>query len=121
MSDRIVLRGVTARGRHGVLHWEQALGQPFVVDAELTLDVSAAAIADDLTLTANYAEVAERIVARIEGEPVQLIETLADRIARDLLAATPAHEVTVTVHKPEAPIGVRFQDVAVTVTRSIDA
>lgn len=117
MSDAIHLRGITARGRHGVLDWEQYYGQPFVVDADLAVDLRAAAATDDLALTVNYAEVAARIVAHISGEPHQLIETLAERIAADILGFSGVTGVTVTVHKPEAPVGVTFTDVAVSVTR----
>lgn len=117
MSDSIHLRGITARGRHGVLDWERHYGQPFVVDADLAVDLRAAAATDDLALTVNYADVAACIVAHISGEPHQLIETLAERIATDILRFDRVTSVAVTVHKPEAPVGVTFSDVAVTVTR----
>ncbi len=116
-SDLISLRGITARGRHGVLDWEQAYGQPFVVDADLSVDIRRAAVTDDLALTVNYAEVAAHIVALITGEPFALIETLAERIAADVLGFNGVSAVTVTVHKPEAPVGVPFTDVAVVITR----
>lgn len=117
-ADLITLRGVTAVGHHGVLEFERRDGQPFVVDAVLHSDFAAAAAGDDLTQTASYAEVAERITQIVSGEPVDLIETLAVRIANAILAefgAIAAAEVT--VHKPQAPIAVPFDDVAVTVFR----
>ncbi|MCH6472211.1 dihydroneopterin aldolase [Sinomonas terrae] len=117
-ADLITLRGVTAVGHHGVLEFERRDGQPFVVDAVLHSDFAAAAAEDDLTQTASYAEVAERITQIVSGEPVDLIETLAVRIANAILAefgAITAAEVT--VHKPQAPIAVPFDDVAVTVFR----
>lgn len=119
MSDTIHLRGITARGRHGVLEWERQLGQPFVVDADLTVDVRPAAASDDLALTVDYSKVAQAIVHHVESEVYQLIETLADRIAAELLTHPLVTAVTVTVHKPEAPVGVPFSDVAVRVTREI--
>ena len=115
--DLITLTGVTATGHHGVLDFERRDGQPFVVDAVLHTDFSAAAGSDELARTTSYAEVAERIVAVVEGEPVDLIETLAVRLAETLLGEFPVDAVELTVHKPQAPIGVPFGDVSVTVFR----
>ena len=115
--DLITLTGVSATGYHGVLEAERRDGQPFVVDAVLHADFAAAAASDDLGRTANYAEVAERIVAVIEGEPVDLIETLAVRLAEVVLAEFAVDAVELTVHKPQAPINVPFADVSVTVFR----
>lgn len=117
MKDLIALTGVRATGFHGVLPQERRDGQEFVVDARIATDISAAAAADDLSLTVDYAAVAAAIVAHITGEPCDLIETLADRIARTCLEFSGVEQVTITVHKPQAPVGVPFQDVAVTVTR----
>ncbi|GAB2757811.1 dihydroneopterin aldolase [Sinomonas soli] len=115
--DLIALTGVTAVGHHGVLDFERRDGQPFVVDAVLHTDFGAAASSDDLSRTASYAEVAERIVALVEGDPVDLIETLAVRLAETILAEFPVDAVELTVHKPQAPIAVSFGDVSVTVFR----
>jgi dihydroneopterin aldolase len=115
--DLIALRGVTAVGHHGVLDFERRDGQPFVVDAVLHTDFGAAASSDDLARTASYAEVAERIVALVAGDPVDLIETLAVRLAETILAEFPVDAVELTVHKPQAPITVPFGDVSVTVFR----
>lgn len=112
---RITLRGVTARGYHGVLDHERRDGQPFVVDVTLELDLQPAAESDDLNRTVDYGALAEAIVADITGEPLNLIETLAGRIAATCLANELVDAVSVTVHKPEAPIEVPFDDVAVTV------
>lgn len=112
-----MLRGVRARGRHGVHAHERNDGQTFVVDATLHLDTRIAARDDDLAATADYGTLAEKIVAAIEGEPVNLIETLAARIAEACLADPAVQVAEVTVHKPEAPIAVPFQDVAVTIRR----
>jgi len=118
MSDVITLKGVRATGYHGVLPEERRDGQEFVVDAVIHTDVTPAAGADDLALTVDYSQVAAAIVAHITREPYDLIETLADRIATTCLQIAGVDEVTVTVHKPQAPVGVPFEDVAVTVTRS---
>lgn len=117
-TDLITLRGVSAVGHHGVLDFERRDGQPFVVDAVLHCDMAEAAATDDLAETASYAEIAERITQIISGEPVNLIETLAVRIAEAILAEfAPIAAAEVTVHKPKAPIAVPFDDVAVTVFR----
>ena len=115
--DRITLSGVTAIGHHGVFDFERREGQPFVVDAVLHLDFAKAAVSDDVRDTAHYGEVAERIKDWITGEPLNLIEALAVRIADGLLAEFTIQAVDVTIHKPKAPIEVPFGDVAVSVHR----
>jgi dihydroneopterin aldolase len=117
MTDRIALTGLRARGRHGVYEFERATGQDFVVDVVLELDLAEAARSDDVTRTVHYGELADRLVAVVAGEPVNLIETLAERLAAVCLAAPRVEVATVTVHKPGAPIPHDFTDVAVTVTR----
>ncbi len=118
-ADRVSLLGLRAFGRHGVFDHERRDGQEFVVDAVLWLDTRAAAAADDLSLTVDYGSVAARLAAIVSGEPVALIETLADRLAAACLAADPAvGEVEITVHKPHAPLPLPFTDVTVTIRRS---
>ena len=113
----VSLAGLKAIGFHGVLTDERRDGQPFVVDAELALQ--RASRADDIATTVNYADLARAIVDDIERDPVDLIETLADRIARAVLAEQPVvTAVEVTVHKPQAPIPHDFADAAVTVHRT---
>ncbi|MCF6523646.1 dihydroneopterin aldolase [Streptomyces sp. JJ36] len=116
--DRVALRGLRARGHHGVFPGEREEGQTFVVDVELGLDTRAAAAGDDLAETVHYGVVAEEVTAVLEGEPVDLIETLAQRIADACLAHRAVREVEVVVHKPEAPITVPFDDVTITIKRS---
>lgn len=109
----IKLTGLEAAGTHGVLDFEHTEPQIFRVDIEMEVDIAAAAAADDLTYTVNYAEVAEKALAVIQGEHCNLIETLAQRILTAIL--NPAVEsAQVTVHKPDAPISAAFQDVSVT-------
>nr|WP_208097095.1 dihydroneopterin aldolase [Paenarthrobacter sp. MSM-2-10-13] len=115
--DRITLTGVTAVGYHGVFDFERRDGQPFVVDAVLYTDFTKAAETDDLQYTAHYGEVAELITKHIEGEPLNLIEGLAVRIAEGILENYSVAAVDVTVHKPKAPIEVPFGDVTVSVHR----
>ena len=116
--DTIRLTGVQGMGTHGVLDYEHQRAQPFIVDAVLHLDLSRAGSSDDLHDTVDYGRVAKRIVSVIEGEHVDLIERLAALIADAVIADHPAVQgVTVTVHKPKAPITVPFADVSVTIER----
>lgn len=118
MTDTITLTGLTARGHHGVFEFERRQGQDFVVDAMLELDTTTAARTDDVADTAHYGDLAGRLVAVIEGEAVNLIETLAQRLADACLLDRHVDAVTITVHKPQAPIVHTFGDVAVTIRRS---
>lgn len=115
--DTITLSGITAVGHHGVFEHERRDGQPFIVDVVLHLDLRPAGESDDLTRTAHYGELAEQVCGLIEGEPLNLIEALAERIARHVLASFQVDAVDVTVHKPKAPIEVPFSDVAVSIHR----
>lgn len=115
--DQITLTGVTAVGHHGVFDFERRDGQPFVVDAVLHLDFSKAASSDEVADTAHYGEVADCIRGWITGEPLNLIEALAVRIADDVLRRFDVDAVDITVHKPKAPIEVDFADVSVSVHR----
>ncbi len=116
--DRLVLRGLRARGHHGVLDFERRDGQEFVVDVELGLDTRAAAESDDVSATVHYGELAERLHSAISSAPVSLIETLAHRLAGVCLTQSAVEWVNVTVHKPQAPISVAFDDVSLTIHRS---
>ena len=120
--DRITLTGVTAHGYHGVLPQERQNGQPFIVDAVLYCETRQAAHTDRLEDTVDYAAVAQAIVNVVTGEPVNLIEVLADRIANSIFesvanAGSKVSLVEVTVHKPQAPIPHKFDDVSITIVR----
>lgn len=116
--DHVALRGLKARGHHGVFAREREEGQTFVVDLDMGLDTRPAADGDDLAKTVHYGIVAEDVVGIVAGEPVELIETLAQRIADACLRHEAVREVEVVVHKPEAPITVPFEDVTITIKRS---
>jgi dihydroneopterin aldolase len=118
MSDTITLTGLRVRGRHGVYDFERQQGQEFLVDAIIEFDAVQSAATDDVTDTVDYGELAERLVAVVAGEPVNLIETLAGRLVDACLVDPLVQAATVTVHKPQAPIPFKFADVAVTVRRS---
>jgi dihydroneopterin aldolase len=115
--DRITLTGVRVRAHHGVFEFERTEGQEFVIDVSVAVDLSAAASADDLDRTVNYGELAESVAAAVSRDPVDLIETVAERVAAVALGYAAVEEVEVTVHKPDAPISVPFTDVAVTIVR----
>ena len=115
--DRIAIRGLRAHGHHGVYAFERERGQMFRVDVVLELHTMAAAAGDDLEKTVNYAELAHELYAVVTGEPVNLIETLAQRLAGVCLANPLVDAVEVTVHKPQAELGVPFDDVTVTIRR----
>jgi len=117
-SDRIALTGLRVRGFHGVYAEERRAGQDFVIDAVLFLDLTAAAASDHVADTVHYGELAEALAAVVGGEPVDLIETLAQRLADVCLADPRVEAAEVTVHKPAAPIPLSFADVAVTLRRA---
>jgi len=133
-TDELTLTGLRVFGHHGVLSHERRDGQEFIIDVVMHLDVreaagaddvdktvhyGEAAGADDVDKTVHYGEVAEHVAGLVAHDPVDLIETVAARIARDLLARySRLRRVTVTVHKPNAPIPVPFSDVSVRVTRA---
>lgn len=115
--DEILLTGLKVFGHHGVFDFERRDGQEFTIDLRLGLPLKDAAASDDVADTVHYGELADRMAAIVAGEPVNLIETLAQRIADAVLEDERVKVVTVTVHKPHAPIQQTFADVAVTVHR----
>ncbi|MBT0767703.1 2-amino-4-hydroxy-6-hydroxymethyldihydropteridine diphosphokinase [Kineosporia sp. J2-2] len=115
--DQIRLSGVTARGTHGVFDFERREGQDFTVDVVLHTDTSAAAATDDLTRTTHYGILAGTVADIVRGEPVNLIETLAERIALACLEPAGVVAADVAVHKPQAPIEETFADVVVAIRR----
>ena len=118
MSDQIRVTGIKAFGYHGVLPHEATQRQEFIVDLLITLDLRAVSLSDDLQETINYADLAQIAHDNIVGERVQLIERLAGRIAEEISSAyAQITSVSVTVHKPHAPVAVDFEDISVTITR----
>jgi dihydroneopterin aldolase len=101
-EDRVILEGMVFFGRHGVLATERELGQRFVVDLEMRLDLRPAGVSDDLTETVDYSEVHRRVRGILEGEPFDLIESVAERVAASILESHPKIEaVRVKVKKPD--------------------
>ncbi|HEX5497316.1 MAG TPA: dihydroneopterin aldolase [Mycobacteriales bacterium] len=118
MTDLIALSGLRVFGRHGVLEHERRDGQHFVVDVVLTVNTRQAATSDDVADTVHYGVLARELAAVVAGPPVNLIETLAERLADVCLRHERVVLTRVTVHKPHAPIPLEFSDVAVTIVRS---
>jgi dihydroneopterin aldolase len=118
-ADSITLRGLRVRAHHGVMEQERVTGQTFVVDVKACIDLSEAGTTDELSSTLDYAILAEAIHRRVSGERWNLIERVAERVADLVLEDSRVVRMEVTVHKPEAPIGVEFEDVSVTVVRPL--
>lgn len=118
MPDTITVHGLTGHGYHGVYPPEREHGQTFRVDAVLELDTAPAAATDDLTKTVHYGELAQQLHAVLVGDPVDLLETLAQRLADCALAYPVVDAVTITVHKPEVDLGVPADDVTVAIRRT---
>lgn len=119
MNQIIRLSGIEAIGFHGVLESERENGQTFIVDCELEVDTSQSVVTDNIDHAVDYSKVAELIARQIQTEPVNLIEVLADRMALEILNQfLLVKSVEITLHKPQAPISVDFQDVSTTVIRT---
>jgi dihydroneopterin aldolase len=118
MHDRLAVRGIEGFGHHGVLDFERRDGQQFVVDLVLALDTRTAARTDDLRDTVDYGNLVAKVKHGIETDPVDLIETLASRLAGICLEDRRVRAVEVTVHKPDAPIEATFADVSLTIHRT---
>lgn len=118
-TDRILLTGLTFYGYHGVHPEERRLGQRFVVDLVLTLDLEPAAASDDLARTVNYSQVYKLVREVVEGPPFNLIEAVAERIAQTILSQTSVSSVVVRVAKPWAPVqGMVAGEISVEINRS---
>jgi dihydroneopterin aldolase len=116
--DRLAVRGIAVHGYHGVFEAERREGQEFVIDVVLGVDTRGAARTDDLHDTVDYGTLVEQVRSAVASDPVDLIETLAQRIAEVCLDHDQVAHVEVTVHKPHAPIQATFDDVALTINRS---
>ena len=119
MNDHITLTGIHGFGYHGLFEHERRDGQDFFLDIDLIVDLTAASVSDAIDDTVNYAEITDLVVAEITSDPVNLIEKLAGRTAERILNEhLKVNAVTVTVHKPQAPVAASLKDIAVSVTRT---
>jgi dihydroneopterin aldolase len=117
MTDELSITGIECYGHHGVFDFERQDGQVFVIDLTLGLDITPAASSDDLRDTVDYGSLVAAVKAAVERDPVDLIETLAARIADICVSDARVEWARVTVHKPDAPIDATYSDVALTITR----
>ena len=116
--DKIFVSGMRFYGYHGVFPEETKLGQRFNVDLEVGLDLSKAGLSDDLTQSVNYGELYHTCKKVVETETHKLVETVAERIAEEIL--TNYHLVEkckVKVIKPDPPIPGHYNSVGVEITR----
>ncbi len=116
--DTIRIEKISLYGYHGVLPEERERGQEFLVSVEIETDLQGISRTDDLEETYNYADAAVLIKEIVTGEPVNLLETLAERIALGLLEDKKIHAVTVTVEKPRPPLPVTSAGTSVTLKRN---
>ncbi|MDT8862674.1 dihydroneopterin aldolase [Alkalihalobacillus sp. MEB130] len=117
--DKIYMNQLSFYGYHGVFQEENKLGQRFVVDLILHVDLAKAGATDDLEETINYGDAFKRVKEIVEGTPYKLLESVAEKIANVLLSAyANLEECTVKVIKPDPPIPGHYQSVAVEITRS---
>jgi dihydroneopterin aldolase len=117
MTDELTVSGIRCWGHHGVFDHERRDGQPFVIDLTLGLDTAPAAASDDLHDTVYYGNLVAQVKTSVESDPVDLVETLAHRVAGVCLSDRRVEWARVTVHKPDAPIEAEFADVALTIRR----
>jgi dihydroneopterin aldolase len=120
VTDELSVTGIDCFAHHGVFEHERRDGQRFVVDLTLGIDTRPAAASDDLRDTVDYGSLVAEVARAVRGEPVDLIETVAERIAAVCLTDTRVEWARVTLHKPDAPIAEPFDDVALTITRRRD-
>ena len=118
MTDELSVSGIECFAHHGVFDFEKREGQVFVVDLVLGIDTRPAAASDDLEDTVNYGTLVMDVKAAVERDPVDLIETVAQRIADTCLGDRRVEWARVTLHKPDAPIDATYSDVALTITRT---
>ena len=118
MTDHIFIKGLSLHAYHGVMSHEAKVGQSFSIDLELEIDLSSAARSDKVVDTVSYDKVAECASKAFGAQRFRLIEAAAGRVADAVLAAfSRVIGVTVTIHKPHAPIAAIFSDVGVTLVR----
>lgn len=117
--DIIFIERLQVYGYHGVHPEERALGQRFEIDLSLETSTRQAGLSDRLDDTISYSDIARRVKAVVEGQPKQLLESVAETVADTVLTEDERIDaVTVTIRKPDAPIkGAFFGAVGVTIRR----
>ena len=117
-QDVIKITGIKTFGYHGVFENEKKSGQDFFIDIEYRYETSQAIAKDEIEKAIDYGAVISKVKSIVEAESKNLIETVADEIAQDLLRDLKIEWVKVTLHKPHAPVEISFKDIAVVVERS---
>ncbi|WP_062465983.1 2-amino-4-hydroxy-6-hydroxymethyldihydropteridine diphosphokinase [Demequina maris] len=117
--DQIIVQGIRVTAFHGVYTPEKESGQLFLADVVAHVSTQSAATKDDLARTVNYSDIADRAAEVLGGDPSDLLETVAEHIARAILEMEGVHCVDVVVHKPQAPLHVEFRDVMVKIRRDL--
>jgi dihydroneopterin aldolase len=119
MSDAIFVTGLLVHAHHGVMRHEKKVGQQFVIDLELAIELAQAGASDKLVDTVSYSSIVEAATRAFTAKSFRLVEAAAQAIADEVLASFPrVASVRVTVHKPHAPIAAIFNDVGVTIRRT---
>lgn len=118
MNDRVELKGIEVYAKHGVLESEQTTAQVFRVDVTAFVDTTPAALSDDLADALDYGELALQVREAAGAGPYKLIETVASKVADVVMSHEQVVKSIVTIHKPDAPIDLVFEDVSVTVERT---
>jgi 7,8-dihydroneopterin aldolase/epimerase/oxygenase len=118
MSDTIFVNGLLIHAHHGVMAHEEKVGQRFMIDLELAIDLAPAGRSDKLADTVSYSAIVDAATRAFTRKSFRLVEAAAAAVADDLIAAfPPVLSVRVTLHKPHAPIAAIFNDVGVSVLR----
>lgn len=118
MSDKIILKGMQFYGRHGVFPEEKAMGQKFIIDVKLSLDLRKAGTSDDISATPNYADIYSDIKNITTLKSFNLIEALAEALAEHILSNYAVKKVKIKVKKPHAPISGIFEYMGCEIERS---
>jgi dihydroneopterin aldolase len=118
MSDTIFVNGLLIHAHHGVMAHEEKVGQRFMIDLELAIDLAPAGRSDKLADTVSYSAIVDAATRAFTRKSFRLVEAAAAAVAVDLIAAfPPILSVRVTLHKPHAPIAAIFNDVGVSILR----
>lgn len=115
--DKIIAKGLSYSGCHGILPREKTTPQPFVIDLELWVDLHEAALHDDISRTVDYDQIYTEVGEIVEKSSFNLIETLGETIANKILDNYPVAAVDITVYKPKAPVSGEFEYFAVKLIR----
>ena len=118
--DRLTLNNMRFFGYHGLYPEEKTLGQRFEVDLEVRGAFAAGAAADDPGLLIDYTQLYKTVRDVVTGESCDLVEAMAERVARAIGSNFAPIEVTVRIRKPHPPIDADFDGIEVEIQRSYE-